>query len=307
MRSGSFVRHICCFLAVGILPKKSKVNYGVAIMLYSMYVYFVIISKFPSTGHYVRVLVLPSPMFVCPRRMRRAFTLVELLAVAAIIVVLFALLFPAVSKIVGKAQETDAQQDLRAIHTATVQYLADHDGAFFSQFDTDGPSGAWSNLWPDKLQDYLPPRGIVSNASGRNTAFYNLKVKAMNRWIADYSPNDNLIRKNDVQTPATPTRLVAVRQPAREVMFVEGAVNQPPKKLSQSSGAFTIWAKQLVIGNFDYPDTVAHRHGGTGQDAFYVVFCDGHILRIPFKEFSNDKELRQTMFSADSAGNSIYY
>ncbi|TSA29594.1 MAG: prepilin-type N-terminal cleavage/methylation domain-containing protein [Verrucomicrobiaceae bacterium] len=258
-----------------------------------------------SPGFYPPVRLFPEA-FHTARRRRTGFTLVEMLVVIAILAILAALLFPAISKALGKAQEADAQQDLRAIHAATVQYLTDHDGAFFSQFDYAGPGGAWGNLWVDKLQDYLPAQGVVSGTGGRNPVFYSVKVKQANRWIADYAPSDNLMSESDSQSPLSAVRLVTVRRPTQEVMFVEGANNSPPGKVPESSGAFNIWAKQLVMGNFTYPNTIARRHGGTGAEAFYVVFCDGHSARISFKEFSNDKDLRQTMFSANAGGNSIY-
>jgi hypothetical protein len=178
---------------------------------------------------------------------------------------------------------------------------------FFGR-DNSAPNGGWLNLWVDKLADSLPHEGKVTHFSGRNPAFYNSKIKASNgtRWIADYAPNENVILIADVDYPRSPLKLSRIQRPSQEVMFLEGANNSPPDKMPKNSGAFTIWARQLVFGNYDYPNTVALRHGGDKDPAFYAVFCDGHTERIPLKKFASDRRLRQTMFSANQNGDTIY-
>lgn len=241
-------------------------------------------------------------------RENAAFTLVELLITITIVIVLATLAFTGASKMIDNAKQADAIQDLKSIHAATVLYTTDNNGDLFFVHDNSGANGGWKNLWVDKLVESLPPQGKVSGSSGRNPAFYNSKIKASGRWIADYAANDNIIFSSDVNASPlrSPLKLSRIERPAQEVMFVEGANNSPPSKLPNNSGAFTIWAKQAVNGNFAYPNTVARRHGGEKNPAFYVVYCDGHTEKIMFNKFSSDKRLRQTMFSANQNGDSIY-
>lgn len=236
-----------------------------------------------------------------------AFTLVELLVTITIVIVLAGLAITASSRAISKAKESDAVQDLRAIHAATVLYTTDNNGELFFLLESGGPNG-WENLWVDKLSEILPNEGKVTRVSGRNSVFYNNKIKAdpRSRWIADYAASDNVILDRMAAYPRLPLRLSQIQSPAQEAMFVEGANNYPPGTLPKDSGAFTLWTKQAVKGNFEYPNTVARRHGTDKNPAFYAVFCDGHTERISYNEFSKDRRLRQTMFSANENGDTIY-
>lgn len=240
-------------------------------------------------------------------RENAAFTLLELLITIAIVIVLAALAFTGGSKMIDRAHETDALQDLKSIHAATVLYTTDNNGDLFFIHDNSGSNGGWQNLWVDKLVDSLPHQGKVPG-SFRNAAFYNSKIKASDRWVADYAANDNIIFSSDAYAIPLrrPLKLSRIESPAQEVMFVEGSNNYPPDRLPSNTGGFVVWAQQAVNGNFGYPNTIAKRHGGETNPAFYVVYCDGHAERIMFKKFSSDKKLRQTMFSANQNGGSIY-
>lgn len=235
------------------------------------------------------------------------FTLIELLVVIAIVALLAAVGYPALASAISKGQETDAVQDLRALYAATIQYSADNNGTMFFVIDSGGSAG-WRNLWPDKLTPYLSAPGKITQTGGRSPAFYNTKVKAANRWIADYAPSDNLLRENNenwANFPSGPPRITVVREPAKEVLFVEGANNTGNRKPA-TSGSFTLWSKQMVLGNLDYANTIARRHGPTNDPAFYAVFSDGHTERINFNSFSTNTALRQQMFSGKPSGDSIY-
>ncbi|RYX84347.1 DUF1559 domain-containing protein [bacterium] len=71
-------------------------------------------------------------------RVRRAFTLIEILVVLAIIALLSALLFPAFSRARESARQTTCQTNLQQIYMATQQYFQDE------------------RRYPDSLVDLLP-------------------------------------------------------------------------------------------------------------------------------------------------------
>ncbi len=61
----------------------------------------------------------------------KAFTLIEMLVVIAIIATLAALLFPAVSSMQERGKITQDLNDLRQLGLATQLYLNDNDSTFF--------------------------------------------------------------------------------------------------------------------------------------------------------------------------------
>ncbi len=61
----------------------------------------------------------------------RAFTLIEMLVVIAIIAILIAMLYPAVSGMQERGKITQDMNNLRQVGLAAQMYLNDNDGAFF--------------------------------------------------------------------------------------------------------------------------------------------------------------------------------
>ncbi|MHC4464775.1 MAG: type II secretion system protein, partial [Planctomycetota bacterium] len=94
-------------------------------------------------------------------RHRRAFTLVELLAVIAIIMLLVAILLPALSLAKAKARELACLSNLRQLQTCAKLYSMDYDGFLppnrhVYNISTGGPSPGWSDdmTWCAGLAPY---------------------------------------------------------------------------------------------------------------------------------------------------------
>src|SRR6266513_2969783 len=62
----------------------------------------------------------------------RAFTLIEVIVVLAIIVIMMAMVYPAYTTISERAKATKDMSNLRQIGLATQAYLNDNDGVLFS-------------------------------------------------------------------------------------------------------------------------------------------------------------------------------
>ena len=87
----------------------------------------------------------------CPDDRRRGFTLVELLAVVAIVALLAGLLLPALGRATDRARRTQCLGNLRDIGLAWQVYLADHDDRFPDRRDLKlGLPGGWRPWtgWP---------------------------------------------------------------------------------------------------------------------------------------------------------------
>src|SRR5689334_16347335 len=71
--------------------------------------------------------MLPAPQPGCTPR---AFTLIELLTVIALIAILAAILFPVFGQARSKARQATCQSNLKQMGTAFAMYAADNDGLF---------------------------------------------------------------------------------------------------------------------------------------------------------------------------------
>jgi prepilin-type N-terminal cleavage/methylation domain-containing protein/prepilin-type processing-associated H-X9-DG protein len=89
-----------------------------------------------------------------------AFTLLELLVVIAIIVILAALIFPAVVRVRAKASQTSCLNNNRQLLLATAMYANDHNEELPPRFLP-------TNSWPYKLQPYYVSWKIITCPTDR--------------------------------------------------------------------------------------------------------------------------------------------
>ncbi len=78
--------------------------------------------------------------------MKRAFTLIEILVVIAIIAILAAIIFPAFATARGKARSAACQSNLKQLGAAMAMYIGDHERYPYAV----DPSDKYSNIWKNQ-------------------------------------------------------------------------------------------------------------------------------------------------------------
>jgi len=96
--------------------------------------------------------------------MRRAFTLIELLTVIAIIAVLAAILFPVFARAKASAKNTQCVSNLKQLGSAISLYMADYDDVFPAALDaSDKYSPDIWNAFPE-YRDRIPHMPMMQDA-----------------------------------------------------------------------------------------------------------------------------------------------
>lgn len=218
----------------------------------------------------------------------RAFTLVELLVVVAVIAVLAALLLPALANAKRQAQAVKCSSNLRQLGLAAQMYFDDHEGLAFSnrwgpmqvglkdgvlhwfgwlQNGTDGNRDFDGRLGP--LYEYVNGLGVeICPSLDYRSAVFKLKARG-----AAYGYGYNI----HVSTNATgrPRNVEGIRNPSGIALFADSAqVNNflpPASPTHPMLEEFFYVDAQGTPGPFNYPN--AHfRH----QRRASVLFLDGH-------------------------------
>ena len=219
------------------------------------------------------------------RRRASGFTLVELLAVIAIIVILAAILIPVFSRVRASGRSAQCQSNLRQIWFATNLYVNEH-RVFPYSTTPDGVN------WRQTLRPYMAA-GQPSNADERNSS----AVVCPSRDIVPASDSANVNKSSYscnprlLVNPATTGSLVAV--PASEVtrpsqIILFGDATQQVNGSSHSQfWSVPEMAKDGDIADADKPIAVDNQTDSDPQTGGYIryrhngsmnaVLVDGHV------------------------------
>jgi prepilin-type N-terminal cleavage/methylation domain-containing protein/prepilin-type processing-associated H-X9-DG protein len=236
----------------------------------------------------------------------RAFTLVELLVVVAIIGVLAALLFPALSAAKAHANSTTCKNHLRQMVLALQSYAHDHDGKYVYGTNPHDPSldnaigPANTRYWWAKLLPYYPLkwtdvayhcpgykgaiRGEIDNLGPLGSYAYNELGVSGDTGVSDpargilYHPGRGFglgpsTYKDDPRSPvsesqiAEPSDMLAIG----ESRFLSAQVNYNPGGQDYLLCGRRNWAETMDFTKV-FPYT-AVRHGKN----YNLSYCDGHV------------------------------
>lgn len=211
-----------------------------------------------------------------PRSFRssRAFTLVELLAVLAIIGVLAGILIPVLGRVRETSRTSQCSSNQRQIAIAILTAAQDNKGIFPPSHQENGTA------WPDALSAYFgDKKSTILVCPSRSFEPPN----ANEYWQCSYSLNPRIMADLANETPRQ-VRVASVPRPSEVILVADGAL----RANGGAQGRF--WqvenanlgnppisaADRIVADGADIDNGTAifrFRHGGR----LNVAFADGHI------------------------------
>lgn len=213
-------------------------------------------------------------------RGNRAFTLVELLVVIAVVAILASLLLPALTRARETAQEIGCRNNLRQVGMGGLMYIEDQRKgypSYYFHYPVNYPSK------PGGMANYL---GYTEVLSRKNTVFTCLT--AHGRYPCDYSgwPMNRtysvnyytMSMKNDNSANMEAIGFDTVRSPSK-MMFFSDAM-----RISQPAGRDDKFFHEVYTRNgfsvtYLEPEYYHHRNG------FNSVYIDGHVNRMNLSAF----------------------
>jgi len=253
----------------------------------------------------------------------RAFTLVELLVVVAIVALLLAILTPALKKARSAAEATICGANQRQIYMAARQFAADNNG----HGPGGGHNGKGSVSWPNVLNhEYFEPytgknrlnrTGIIpgedslmcpslqewpnANGSRRTLAWNSSMLGGAKDTDGDKIP-DEMTRGGRLLSPPNwcsryyylGARFDMFKRPGQTILMAES--RDPGQDATRARGG----GIQILNGN-DFPDMPPWTaHTGNPNRAWWsyrhdlnanFLFIDGHVERLSYKVNVNRGEL----------------
>lgn len=235
-------------------------------------------------------------MRAVPHLYGKAFTLLELLVVFAIISILAALLLPGLSMAKAYARSTSCKSHLRQMGAALQMYVQDHEQRYPYGVNPYDPSldpvvgAANTRYWWAKLQPYYPAlwtnkayhcpgyNGVIAGEEGPRPPLgsyaYNergsrgLQGIPLPRALKEFGLGPVTYRVEPFPSVSqaqvkAPSDMFAIG----ESRFRKGATNQEPGGLSDMQ------CGMLLVGQYAFDPA---RHGKT----YNQLFCDGHVAAL---------------------------
>ena len=185
---------------------------------------------------------------------RRAFTLIEILVVIAIIGILAAILFPVFARAREQARKTSCLSNLKQIGLGLAQYTQDYDERF--PLGQSYVAGVVDLYWMELLDPYVKSTQIYACPSLSDGA---VRVVGTKTWPLAYGCNLTLMQSNNASA------LASLNNASETILISEKSANDWPAY--PSSGSISpAWLPAVDARRVD------PRHSGGSN----FVFGDGH-------------------------------
>ncbi|MEM6454801.1 MAG: type II secretion system protein [Acidobacteriota bacterium] len=173
---------------------------------------------------------------------RRAFTLIELLIVVAILGIIATIIIPNLLDAIQKSRQRRTVADMRNVGTAWMAWLTDQVGA--------ASAGQTATLYDGSDLDPITHANVQNQLRPNNGFFYTQKVEEFDGWnnAFMFCRNDNLLAAN----------CLAMCSPGRN-----GTMGENPDGTSECCDNWTIGS--FVATDYD-------------QD---MMWADGYLVRYP--------------------------
>lgn len=216
-------------------------------------------------------------------RQRRAFTLIEILVVIAIIAIFSAILFPAFARAREGARRISCSSNLRQIGLGAMQYTQDNAGILMRSWSGPdlGPSDATDRYkWMDVIQPYLKNTKVFTCPSdslnppyifrdGQNYGSYCINGAYFSEPL-NVRRSPNIARQSRIADPSG-------------TLWVSEAYLESGETFS------TGWPDVAANPTIDETvnprtfDRLIERHMGT----LNVLYCDGHVKAVSLDQLAH--------------------
>ena len=193
----------------------------------------------------------------------RGFTLIELLVVIGIVVVLAAMLFPALNRSVGSAKATQCTNNLKQVGIAFNLYAADHD---FKVVPMENGNG-----WQYYLNEYC---GGTTNSIKKTFDC----VSDRPAQTRSYRINTSGTRLNSsMKVYSDGRKVTAIKSPASFILIMDIAY-LGSYVFDPFSDDTCIWGDAYdSVPQYAVNYTCLHDNG----KSMPILFADGHVARVP--------------------------